>query len=234
MIGAIVQTRMSSQRLAGKVLRQTAGKPLIQYLLERLKCCRRLEAVIVATSTHESDAPIADFCRHYGITCFRGSLLDVAGRFNAVLNEYSFEAFARVNGDSPLLDPALVDRGVDCLLNSEAEIVTNVLPRTYPRGQSVEVLRTQTFRRGYEQMHQADDLEHVTSFFYRNQQGFRIHNFESTQRYGRIQLAVDTEHDLRVFAAIVARMDRPHWEYGLTEIVRLYHESCKVSREVSA
>ncbi len=221
-IGAVVQARMGSQRFFGKVLYEVAGKPLLQYLLERLRHSCLADAIVVATSKEAGDDPIADFCQAGGFFCHRGSLENVASRFREVLDLRGFEAFVRVNGDSPLLDQRLIDRGVDIFLNHDVELVTNVQPRTYPPGQSVEVMAAEAFKRGFARMRDRDDLEHVTRYFYRHAGAFKIINFAAPKDYGDVHLAVDTDKDMRLFAAIMARMEKPHWLYGLDEILEIY------------
>jgi spore coat polysaccharide biosynthesis protein SpsF (cytidylyltransferase family) len=198
---------------------------MLQYLLERLDHCSHLHDVVVATSKDESDTPIAGFCKDYGIDCCRGPLYDVAGRFREVLDIYWFDGFVRVSGDSPLLDQRLIDKGVEIFLRSHVDLVTNIFPRTYPSGQSVEVVAADAFRRGYERMHTAEDFEHVTRFFYRNRREFRIHNFASEVYCGDVHLSVDTPQDMEVFAAIVKRMTKPHWQYTLQEILHLHQNA---------
>jgi len=223
-IGAIVQARMSSWRFPNKVLYEIAGKPLLQYLLERLEHCHCLDAIVVATSMQSSDTPVAEYCMKRGVGCHRGPLSNVAARFKEVLDEYQFDGFVRVSGDSPLLDQKLIDKAVGIFLRGDVDIVTNVLRRTYPRGQSVEVLRADTFGTVYESMREDEDLEHVTRFFYNHPENFRIHSFALAENLNWIQLSVDTRQDMETFAAIVSRMRGPHWEYGLEEIIEIYHQ----------
>jgi len=221
-IGAIVQARMRSQRFPNKVLYRVAGEPMLQYLLERLEHCNCLDAIVVATSVEDSDTPIAEHCLLHGVPCYRGSLSNVAGRFNQVLGMYQFDGFVRVNGDSPLLDQRLIEKGVDIFLNGDFDLVTNALPSTYPKGQSVEVLRTATYRRAYNHMQEAEDLEHVTKFFYKHPHDFRIHNFTLSENLNDIRLCVDTWQDMDNFTTIVSRMNRPHWEYTLEDVLQIY------------
>lgn len=213
---------MSSQRLPGKVLTPVAGKPMLQYLLERLKLCSLLDSVVVATSTNVSDNPIQLFCDMNRIACFRGSLEDVAGRFDAVIQEYQFDAFVRVNGDSPLLDQTLIDRGTSLFMNGKFDLVTNIAPRSFPPGQSVEVLSSETFRRTYRLMHSKDDLEHVTKFLYRNSEDFKILNFACDLDCDAVKLAIDTNDDLQIFTNMISCMTTPHWEHSLPQILELY------------
>jgi len=212
---------MSSARLPGKVLRALAGKPLLQYVLERLEKSAVGNAVLVATSTDPSDDPVAAFCDRIGIAVFRGPLADVAGRFLGALDSVGWDAFARVNGDSPLIDQQLVDKAVDIYRSADCEIVTNVLPRTYPPGQSVELVRGETFRRGYARMNKPEHFEHVTKFFYEHANRYRIVNFACEHKCAGVHLAVDTEQDWQRVHEIITRMVRPHWDYRFQDILAL-------------
>lgn len=222
--GVILQVRMSSQRFPGKVLHKVYGKPILQYLLERLERCRGLDTIVVATSTDKTDLPIVGFCKGYGVTCYRGPLLNVAKRFKEVLDRYKFDVFVRVNGDSPLLDHHLIEKGVYIFLNGDYELVTNVSRRTYPIGQSVEIMRADTFCTAYELMQGDDELEHVTRFFYKNMDKYKIFNFESGNDYSGIKLSIDTREDLNTFKGIVSKMKKPQWEYKLEDILYTHRE----------
>lgn len=224
-IGAIVQVRMSSKRFPNKVLYRVAGKPMLQYLLERLEHCSSLDAIVVATSVDESDTPVVEYCQQRGVACYRGPLVDVAGRFKQVLDLYQFDGFVRVTGDSPLLDQRLIEKGVGIFRHGDFDLVTNILVPTYPKGQSVEVLRTATYQRAYKRMKEAEDLEHVTRYFYKHSDDYRIHNFARAEELRRIQLSVDSWQDMDIFATIVSKMTRPHWEYTLEDILEIYRDS---------
>src|SRR3989338_2994155 len=102
-IAAIIQARMSSERLPGKVLCEIEGKPVLGYLLERIKFCRQIYKIIVATSAEKEDSAIADFCGKSGVDCYRGSLSDVADRFKEISEMYNLDGFVRISADSPLL-----------------------------------------------------------------------------------------------------------------------------------
>jgi spore coat polysaccharide biosynthesis protein SpsF len=223
-IGAIVQARMSSKRLPGKSLRPLCGKPLLQYVLEGLAHADRLDETIVATSTDPSDDPIVEFCARIGAVCLRGSLENVAERFSMASESRGFSAFVRISGDSPLLDPRLVARAVDHFVESKADVVTNVFPRTYPPGMSVELLRTGAFEHAFLKFTEPYDREHVTSYFYRNSDQFQLVNFSLDPPRRDVHLAVDTPEHFDYVASIVATMNRPHWEYSLDELLAICDE----------
>jgi spore coat polysaccharide biosynthesis protein SpsF len=211
---------MGSARLPGKVLRPIAGKPIVEYLLERLERAGRLDRIIVATSVEPADDGIAELCSARGTPCHRGDEADVAGRFVDAAAAHGLDAVVRVSADSPLLDQALVDRAV-VLYDDGVDLVTNVAPRTFPPGESVEVVRVEALRRARAEMTEQEDLEHVTRYLYARPERFRIRNFAAARAYPPLHLAVDTVEDLARVEAIVARMERPHWEYGLDDVVAL-------------
>ena len=212
---------MSSKRLPGKVLLRIHGKPMLQYLLDGLKHCSVLDELVVATSIEPTDDPILNFCKAYGVACQRGSLEDVAWRFVEVTKNLKCDAFVRINGDSPLLDHRLVSKAVDLFKAGDYDIVTNAQRRTFPKGQSVEVIRSSTFKAVYPLMKTAHQKEHVTPYFYLNKGEFSIYNFESGKDYGQIQLSVDTQEDMIKVERLVSCMSKPHWEYSFEDFVTL-------------
>jgi spore coat polysaccharide biosynthesis protein SpsF len=221
-IGAIVQARMSSERLPGKILHRILNKPMLQYLLDGLKHCSVLDGLVVATSIEPTDEPIRAFCEAYDIYCFSGALEDVAGRFIGVIDSQEFDAFVRISGDSPLLDYRLVSKAVELFKSGgEYDIVTNTQRRSFPKGQSVEVIKSEKFKAIYPLMKTASEKEHVTTYFYSHQEQFSICNFESGMEYGQIQLSVDTHEDMIKIERLVSSMSKPHWEYSFEDLVKL-------------
>ena len=218
---AMVQARMSSKRLPGKVLADLCGRPLLGYLLESLKMCSGLDGYMVATSLEKDDDPVAGFCRRRGVACFRGPLDDVAGRFAAAAEECGCDAFVRVNGDSPFLDHRLIEWALGIFRKTQCDLVTNVHPRTFPKGQSVEVVRSESFAGAYARMSAPEHLEHVTKYFYDRAPEFNIRNFSSSQVYGGVQLSVDTMADFSCSAAMLREMHRPHWCYTYAELAEM-------------
>lgn len=226
-VAAIVQARMSSRRLPGKVLQTVLGKPMLDYILERLKHAKGLDAIVVATSDDKSDDAIRTFCRARAdarVRVFGGSLEDVAARFADVLRELHCDCFVRVNGDSPLLDQTLVTEAVRIMRQGGWDVVTNVFPRTFPKGQSVEVVKTATFLKAQPSFSSADDKEHVTRHFYENPQAYKIHNMPAKGDHSKINLSVDTPQDMARFERICSRMKKNHWTYGWQKVLELEKE----------
>lgn len=236
MIGAVVQARMSSARLPGKVLSPIAGKPVLDYVLERLDRSDALDTVAVATSVEASDDAVAKHCERLGVPVHRGPLENVAARFAEAAERFGLDAFVRVTADSPLLDQRLVDRGVALFQAGVRaggrakghDIVTNVFPSTFPSGQSVEVVSSEAMRTALGEMNEPDELEHVTLHFYRHPERYEIENFTSQTDEGgddgELDMSLDTEEDAALIEAMIARMDKPHWEYTSAQLVELYRD----------
>jgi spore coat polysaccharide biosynthesis protein SpsF len=230
---AIVQARSSSRRLPDKVLLELAGKPMLAYTVERLRRSRAVRDVVLATSDRADDDRVAALGERLGVDVMRGALDDVLGRFLAAAKAAGADAVVRISGDSPLIDPQLVDRVVARFAADACDLATNVFPRSFPKGQSVEVVTMNALERAARETADPEDREHVTRFFYRNADRFEIRNVASPRDLSHVQLSVDTPEDLALVRGIFAAMDRPHWEYGLDEILAL-REAALVDRTIKA
>jgi spore coat polysaccharide biosynthesis protein SpsF (cytidylyltransferase family) len=195
---------------------------MLALVLERLAHAERADTVVVTTSDGPEDDPVAGFCAAHGAPVFRGGLDDVAGRLYAAARSHGHGVLVRVSGDSPFLDQALVDEAIRRYEETGAEIVTNVHPeRTFPPGQSVELLELSALRRGLELMTEPGDREHVTPAIYRHAGRFRIEPLRSGGERPAVHLTVDAPEDAARAEAVLQRMERPHWQYGWREVVAL-------------
>lgn len=220
-IGALIQARMSSTRLRGKVLSELGDRPALDYVLERLSKADGLDLTAVITSTRPDDDPIEKFCADRGARCYRGPLEDVLGRFLGAADHFELDAVERVNGDSPFLDQALVSKGVETFRGGSFDVVTNVFPRSFPVGQSVEIISNQALEEMHSSTDDPADREHVTPFIYRNRERFRIRNFAADADFSGESLALDGPTDAAELTAVVERMDRPVTSYSWREVLAL-------------
>ena len=197
MLRVFVQARMTSRRFPGKVLAPLAGEPVIAHVLRRVGRAVAREQITLATSVEASDAPLALYAASLGIPVFRGPLDDVFERFRQCLAEHPCDWFVRVCADSPFLDTGVLQKMVGLTAGSEADLITNVQPRTFPKGQSVEVIRASTFAAIDPSRLDPADREHVTRFYYRHPCDFRIVNITRAEESMPVEsLAVDTFDDL--------------------------------------
>ena len=220
----IVQARLSSKRLPKKVLRKISGKYLIDYLIERLQKVNNSNFAI-ATSNKSTDNAISNHCINNSISCFRGSLKNVSKRMLDSAIFYKADYFVRINGDSPLIDTAIINHGINIFINGNYDLVTNVFPRSFPIGHSVEVIRTSSFKSAYNKMFNPDHFEHITKYYYENSSDFKIKNFMNGTDLSRYRFVVDSQQDLIRMRKIINKMSKPHYDYHLSELISLYPDS---------
>ncbi|MBX2969580.1 MAG: hypothetical protein KF803_09415 [Cyclobacteriaceae bacterium] len=200
---AIVLARYSSSRFPGKALYPISGKGLLEWCLHFLKKSEGFETIL-ATSTHPTDDPLQQLAENMGIRCFRGDLDDVYKRVVDCIEFYKIDTFARINGDSPFPQTSLIESAFRQLEMSDLDFVTNLHPRTYPYGISVEVFRATTFSAHYRRLETPDQHEHITSYFYTHSNQFSFKNFTSdTPIKGDVRLVVDTKEDLPLIEKIL-------------------------------
>jgi spore coat polysaccharide biosynthesis protein SpsF len=204
MTAIVVFARMDSARLPGKVLADLCGRPLLGRVLDRVRRAQRCRRIVVATSARQADDVIADFAVAESVELFRGHDADVASRALDCCEDLGLDAFVRISGDSPFIPPELIDQGLEIAKTVNADLVTNVFPRSYPAGASVEVVSVGALRRAYARM-APDEREHVTAMFYRTPNDWRIVNFAAPAP-AEVRLTVDTEAELAIARALTAQL----------------------------
>jgi spore coat polysaccharide biosynthesis protein SpsF len=218
----IVFARHDSRRLPGKVLSDIGGRPMLGRVIDRLRLVPGAGPIVVATSDRSLDDPVAAYAEGEGVGVFRGAAEDVAARALACAEAGGFASFARISGDSPFIDPGLVARVLALRETKDLDLATNVFPRSFPAGTSVEALTSAALRRVLAATREAEDREHVTRYFYRHPEQFQIENLAAgDDRYSGIRLTVDTAADLAKAAWIVAHIEGPAERAGLDQVVAL-------------
>lgn len=218
-VAAIIQARMSSRRLPGKVLMDLGGKPMLRYLIERVQKCMEIDELVVATSEGPDDNEIVRFCDGLGVAAYRGALEDVAWRMVGAAKSVGSDVIVRLSGDSPFLDQATIDLGVNIFKNGGVDLLTNVKPRTFPPGCSVEILTTELLESSYRDMPSLDK-EHVVSSLY-SMENLVVQNYSSPIDLSNYRLTVDTQAEFDLAQKIIMHMDKPHWSYSIAEVVEL-------------
>lgn len=195
-MNAIIQCRLSSSRLNKKSLQLIGRYSLLEWILNRLNNSNSLSNVIISTSTQKEDDEIVDFAVSNALNYYRGSLEDVGDRLLSTALFFKYNSFVRICGDSPFLDWRLIDNAVKLYDLEHYDLVTNVFNRTYPKGQSVEIIRTSTFEKYISQHRTHSEKEHPTTEFYTNYYNYKILSFTSGGDYGSSQHSIDTQEDL--------------------------------------
>jgi glutamate-1-semialdehyde aminotransferase/spore coat polysaccharide biosynthesis protein SpsF (cytidylyltransferase family) len=202
MIIAIVQARMGSTRLPGKVLKEVNGKSLIEILFRRLSRSKKIDKIVLATSTNIEDEPLAKTIEKLGFDVFRGSEDNVLERYYEIGTLYKPQAIVRITGDCPIIDPELVDEVIGFYLQENVDYASNTNPPTYPDGLDTEVFSLTTLEIAYEQAKESFEREHVTSFIRTNGQ-FRQANYSNENNYSDERWTVDEPEDFEVIENIL-------------------------------
>jgi len=191
----IIQARYSSKRLPGKVLKKILGTTVLERVINQVKKSKKINKIIIATSKHKSDKKIINFCKKNKINCILGPLNDVFKRFYSIIIQEHCKSFVRISADSPLLDYSLIDKAVTLFNKNRYDIITNVFPRTFPKGFSVEVINSKIILNSLLKIKKKRHQEHLTSFFYDNYKKFKIKNFYNKINYSNINLSIDNLSD---------------------------------------
>ena len=218
-IAVIIQARMGSNRLPNKVLKKINDKPLLEYLIEQIQIKNDGLPIIIATSKNKSDRKIINYCIKNNIKYYLGSLNNVASRFFDISEINNLDYFIRICADSPLFDGNLIRNALE-LIDDELDLITNVFPRTFPKGQSVEIVKSKTFKNNFLKFFKESHFEHVTNYFYENIGNFKIRSFTNSSSMEHINFAVDTENDFKKMKNIIYRMNKPHYEYSLEDLIK--------------
>lgn len=213
---------MDSTRLPGKALLDVGGRPLLTYALSLCQKIDDLDSIAIATSTRLVDDPLSDFAKFHGIPCIRGSLDDVADRFLSAMEVLNLDAAVRINGDSPLNNKHLISDGIRLFRTDNFDLVSNVPARTYPYGMSVEVVGRKAMEYACSVISDAQHREHVTKYFYDNQDKFDISLMTSgVAEFSEVQLAIDTREDLDRFEWIIGNLEGDPADSDIASLVKL-------------
>jgi spore coat polysaccharide biosynthesis protein SpsF len=198
---------MGSTRLPGKVLRDIEGKPMLEWVIERLKMSKLVDQIIVAVASGEENKSIVKLCKSHGVSIFIGSEEDVLDRYYQAAKKFNADVIVRITSDCPLIDPQIVDKVINVYLENKnkADYVSNTLHRTYPRGLDVEVFTFKSLERAWKKAKKPYQREHVTPYFYENPRLFRCLNVRNEENLSSMRWTVDEERDLKFVREVYKR-----------------------------
>ncbi len=217
---AIIQARVGSTRLPGKVLQDICGKPMLWHMINRLKFSQKLDNIILAIPDSAPNDQLEGFAKRLGLACFRGSEEDVLSRYYRAAVEFGGDVIVRVTSDCPLIDPVVTDAVVREHLNSEVDYTVS---SNFPRGLDTEVFSLEALERTYKETGQDYEREHVTPYIYQHPEIFKLKSLEATGKLRRpdLRLTVDTEEDLQLIREIFKRLYREDRIFYTEEVVDL-------------
>ena len=217
----IVQARMGSSRLPGKVLEEVCGKTLLEHLIVRLRRVKQADKIVIATTIKEEDIPIVDMCKKLDVPFYRGSEEDVLSRYYEAALHYKGDLIVRVTSDCPLIDPSIVDKALTFYIENHNEIdyVSNNLKQTYPEGMDVEIFPFSILKEAYEEPKRESEREHVTPFIKYNPIRYRLSNIEYSENFSHYRWTVDTSEDLHLITKILNTLYNDKPEFTMKDIV---------------
>jgi len=209
MIGCIIQARMGSSRLPGKVLMKlNENWSTLDFVLNQLSFSTLIDKIIIATTNLEQDDIIEQTAKNLGIECFRGNSDDVLDRYYNCAKKFQMDNIVRITSDCPLIDPEIVDQVISKYKSANYDYFTNTLIRTYPIGTDVEIFSFETLEKTWYNATLPSEREHVTPFIRNKKMHFRVANLENKKKLGHLRLTLDRQEDLDLIKEIIAKINK--------------------------
>lgn len=207
---AIIQARMGSTRLPGKIMADIEGEPLLAHVIERTRAAHLVEQVIIATTGEEEDEVVVDFTRERDLPCFTGSLEDVLDRFYQAAMKFNVTTIVRITPDDPFKDPTVIDRVIGRFQDAAGTLdyASNTLKPTFPEGLDVEVFSFPALKEAWTKAKMPSEREHVTPYIWNHPEHFRLANVENSEDLSALRWTIDYEADLRFAREVYARFPR--------------------------
>jgi spore coat polysaccharide biosynthesis protein SpsF len=227
-IVCIIQARMGSTRLPGKVIKKIKGETILYYVVERVKQSKLINQIIVATTTKQEDDVIVEEAERVKVSSFRGSEEDVLSRYYHAAKKYNADIVVRVTSDCPLIDPAIVDQVISKHIETNADYTSNCTERTYPRGLDTEVFNFDVLKEAYKNATQRYEKEHVTPYILEHPDKFKLINIEAKGKLRRpdIRITLDTIEDFELINRIILFL--PGINFTTEDIIDFINQSPKL------
>lgn len=233
----IIQARMSSSRFPGKVLKTVLGKPLIEYLLERVRRSKEIDKIIVAIPEDPEDNVLNDYLQNYGCMVFRGSREDVLDRYYQASRQHIPELIVRITGDCPLIDPEITDATIRHYKSRNLDYVSNTLRRpVYPKGLDTEVFSFEALKTAWKEAVLPSEREHVTPFIYKHPERFKISCFQPVEDCSGERWTVDYGVDFTLIKNILEHFYPQKPSFGMNDILEFKKQNLtlfKINQHIS-
>ena len=219
----IIQARMGSTRLPGKILKSVLQKTLLEYEVERLKRIKTPHQIVVATTTDKKDDAVEELCKKIKVETFRGSESDVLSRYFEAAKRFKANVVVRITADCPLIEPEIVDQAIQIFLQSatSAAYVSNTIHRTFPRGLDVEVFSFEALKNAHENAKDQADREHVTPFIKRHTDLPNLKNILNDKDFSHYRWTVDTPEDFELIKRVLEALYPRNPNFHLNDVLKL-------------
>jgi len=222
-IVAIIEARMTSSRLPGKILRPILGRPTLELLIERLSRSELIDSIVVATTDNSTDDLVEELTKKLAVGCYRGSEGDVLDRVLKAAQAYDADVIVEITGDCPLIDPMVIDQMIGIYIRGRYDYVSNTLRQTYPNGLDSQIFSRKTLEEVAELTQDPVDHEHVSLYIYEHPERFTLFNLDSNlpKKYWGLRLTVDTIEDFEVIRSIYEELYPENPSFSLTDVIGL-------------
>ena len=228
MIYAMIQARMGSSRLPGKVMKEVLGKPILQHIIERLDFCNEIDKIIVITSDEAENEPIRELCDNLSVDCFSGNEFDVLDRYYQaaiVLNLNDGDNIVRITADCPLIDPKIVDEVIRKPLEGNFDYTTNTLIRSFPDGLDCEVFTVPILKEMWDTAKLKSEREHVTLFIKNNPDNYNLGNIKQDCDLSDLRWTVDEKEDFILIKKIYECLYDEEKIFLMEDILELFNNN---------
>ncbi|WP_010097567.1 cytidylyltransferase domain-containing protein [Ornithinibacillus scapharcae] len=221
-IVTIIQARMGSSRLPGKVLKPILEKPILAYQVERVKQANLIDEIVIATSTKTQDDPIITWCNTNNILFYRGEEEDVLGRYYEAAKKFSADAIVRLTGDCPIIDPKVIELVISSFLAGSVTYASNTIHRTYPRGMDTEIFTMESLEEAHLNARLSFEREHVTPYIRNHYPTLSIKNNidHSNHRW-----TIDTLEDFNLIQQIIKKLYPIKPAFSMEDVIKLLEEN---------
>lgn len=228
---AIIQARMDSSRLPGKVLMEIEGKPMLEFMHRRVKKSKLIDKIIIATTIKKNDNPIVDLCKKKNFLYYRGSENDVLDRYYKSALAYNPKTIIRLTADCPLCDPNLIDKTIELFNNKKVDYASNTVPpdiKKYPDGSDVEVFSFKSLKLAWNKSVDKKEREHVTFYFWKSKNIFSTAMLDNKNNWGKYRITVDYKEDLIALKEIIKKLKIKNKSGSIAEVVQIIKENPEI------
>ena len=229
----IIQARMGSTRLPGKVLKEVDGEPLLKFMTNRILDSKLVDKVVIATTLSEKDDVIVNFCEDHDLSYYRGSEHDVLDRYYETAKLYNAKTIIRCTADCQLIDAISIDKTIELYFNSNVDYASNTCPpdlKKYPDGSDVEVFSFTALERAWKETTDLKDREHVTFYFWKRGKDFTNVLLGNEENLGNYRITVDYPEDFIVVERIIKQLKMENKKGSLKEIINILKQNPELTK----
>lgn len=230
-ISTIIQARMSSERLKGKVLKKIGNYHMIEIMIRRLLKSKKIGKIIVATTNREDDNKIVDVCKKNKIDVYRGSNSDALKRYYDAAKKYNIDVIIRLTADCPLIDYKIIEKMIDIFKKKNLDYISNTCPypSTYPDGSDCEIFNFKTLKTTHTKSYLPSDREHVTFYMWNKKNRFKTARFDRKPSLWKYRYTVDYINDLRLIRSIYNKFKNKIFSISTIDIIKFINDNPKLT-----